>query len=171
MDNKTNPKQLTFATDYWIYSDGRLWSDKSNKFLKDSRGGYREKYRKYMLYVNKKSVIKYVHRLLMEYFGPPKPFLNAEVNHIDGNTENNNLSNLEWVSSSENTRHAIGAGLFSRVKLTVSQVKEIKKIFKEQPKYHGQVSDIAKKYGVSQRVISQIKFNKNWKYVEIEEGN
>ena len=32
---------------------------------------------------------------------------NAVGNHIDGNKRNNSLSNLEWVSSRENTSHAI----------------------------------------------------------------
>lgn len=162
------PKQIDFAPDYWIYPDGRLWSNKSKKFLKESRGGYKEKYRKYQLIVNGKIVIKYVHRLLMEYFGPEKPAPNSEVNHIDGNTTNNQIDNLEWVSSSENTRHGIKNGLFSRTKLTIEQVKEIKKRFRDEPPYYGQVSDIAKDYGVSYRVISQIKFNRNWSYVEID---
>lgn len=53
---------------------------------------------------------KYVHRLLAICFIPmeeAKPF----VNHIDGNPQNNNLENLEWVSHSENVKHAYEIGL------------------------------------------------------------
>ena len=48
----------------------------------------------------------YVHRLVAEAF-IPKPEGCTEVNHKDLNRANNAVSNLEWVTSSENTRHAI----------------------------------------------------------------
>lgn len=45
-----------------------------------------------------------VHRLVALNFktGPDMSVRNLEVNHIDGNTKNNSISNLEWVSHKEN---------------------------------------------------------------------
>lgn len=46
-----------------------------------------------------------VHRLIAETLLADSYFEGAEVNHIDGNKENNKVENLEWVTSSENTKH------------------------------------------------------------------
>ena len=162
-----NSKQIIDAPDYWIQADGRVWSEKNKKFLKSTRGGYKGRYRKYSLYVSGKVKLKYAHRLVMEYFGPPKPDEDSEVNHMDGDPSNNILENLEWVSSSQNTKHAIQTGLFSRVKLTEDQVKEIKTIFKYKPDYFGKVPEIAKQYGVNNHVIMAIKHNRNWKHIVV----
>lgn len=51
-----------------------------------------------------------VHRLLAETFIPKiegKDF----INHKDGNSLNNDLSNLEWCNNSENIKHAYDTGL------------------------------------------------------------
>lgn len=53
---------------------------------------------------------KVIHRLVANAFLPNSDGL-AEVNHIDGNKQNNNVDNLEWVSRHENIRHAIEHGL------------------------------------------------------------
>lgn len=51
-----------------------------------------------------------VHRLLAICF-IPNPENKPCVNHKDGDRSNNNLSNLEWVTYSENTQHAWDTGL------------------------------------------------------------
>lgn len=62
------------------------------------------------LYKNKKRKSFKIHRLVGQHF-----ILNEEnkpeINHKDGDKQNNNVNNLEWVTSSENSTHAYKAGL------------------------------------------------------------
>lgn len=51
-----------------------------------------------------------IHRLVALYFVPNPRGLN-EVNHIDGNKNNNRWDNLEWCTRQENMRHAFDMGL------------------------------------------------------------
>lgn len=55
---------------------------------------------------------KSIHILVARAFLPNDESLPC-VNHIDGNKGNNNVRNLEWVTYSQNTRHAISSGLRS----------------------------------------------------------
>ena len=53
-----------------------------------------------------------IHRLVAEAF-IEKPDGCTEVNHIDATRDNNNVTNLEWVTSSENRFHAYLHGALS----------------------------------------------------------
>lgn len=63
-----------------------------------------------MLYKNGKFTNKLVHRLVAEAF-IPNPHGKKQINHIDGNKENNSIGNLEWCTQSENMTHAFKTGL------------------------------------------------------------
>ena len=119
---KINNKQINIAftftkqalaqdksTGFWVSSDGKevyLDSNKENKLklYKTGKGYYQ---------VSHNQDLFYVHRIVAGAFIPnllDKPF----VNHIDGNKLNNDLSNLEWVTASENTQHAYESGLMNK---------------------------------------------------------
>lgn len=53
----------------------------------------------------------YIHRLVAQHFLPKPPEHQTQVNHIDGNKENNCVSNLEWICPKENIKHSHETGL------------------------------------------------------------
>ena len=100
-----------------------------------------------------------VHRLVAELF--VKDFdLKLDVNHIDGNKLNNHYSNLEWVTSFENTRHAIENGLHIN-KLTKEDVLDIRRKVVKHCRVNG-VIPLSRKYGVNEATIRRVVNNKTW---------
>lgn len=89
------------------------------------------------------------------------------VNHIDGNKQNNHISNLEWVTRSENMKHAFAIGLLSHVgekhnqsKLSESQVLEIRKMRGEKT-----AAEICKTHDVKRSAIYHIWNRRAWKHL------
>lgn len=66
-----------------------------------------------LLYLNNKSCSYSVHRLVARHF-IANPELKEQVNHINGCKDDNRASNLEWVTGSENQKHAFQLGLYDR---------------------------------------------------------
>uniref|UniRef100_A0AAU8B862 Endonuclease n=1 Tax=Dulem virus 42 TaxID=3145760 RepID=A0AAU8B862_9CAUD len=89
---------------YLIYSDGRVYSFKSNKFLKPRMT--MDGYERVALYDNGKSYEYRVHRLVAEAF-LENPDNLSQINHKDFNRRNNILENLEWCTNEENVKHSI----------------------------------------------------------------
>jgi hypothetical protein len=50
---------------------------------------------------------KYLHQAVAKLF-IPNPYELNEINHIDKDTHNNSIGNLEWVDRSANMKHAYG---------------------------------------------------------------
>lgn len=82
-------------------------STKKNILLRPSvvRG-----YEKVCIFIDGKYKIMSVHRLVAMNF-IPNPNNYPQINHIDGNKENNFYKNLEWCTPSMNVKHAYKNGL------------------------------------------------------------
>jgi len=106
-------EQIKENKNYLIYIDGDVYSLKRNKYIKsqiDSHG-----YKSIKLYTNNNAKRHLVHRLVASTY-IPNIYNKKEVNHINGNKQDNNFKNLEWVCAVENTNHAIKNNLMGRRK-------------------------------------------------------
>lgn len=82
------------------------------------------------LYIEGKRKDFQAHRLVAKAFIPNDENL-PQVNHIDGNPQNNSVENLEWCDAFHNMRHAYRTGLMENAreaaKVTVRNLVEISK--------------------------------------------
>lgn len=105
---------LSDFPDYIIYSNGEVFSKLTNKFLsfgKDKRGYCLVNLKHNIPNRKNKYLVQKVHRLVAKAF-IPNPDNLPEVNHKDGNKLNNDVSNLEWVTTKQNIEHAIKNNLY-----------------------------------------------------------
>lgn len=95
----------------------------------------------------------------------PNPENKLQVNHKDGNKQNNYVPNLEWVTPSENMKHSFSIGRkiiygqdAGRSKLTNIQVG----IIREALKHNHTQKKIAKYFRLDASTISRINTGDNW---------
>lgn len=91
------------------------------------------------LHIKTNNRIIAAHRLVLITFKPNPDYKNLTVDHLDHNTRNNSLSNLEWVSEKENLERATTDQI-------VFRKSEIKKTIMSRP----QNIQIKKEFGVEQ---------------------
>jgi hypothetical protein len=155
-------KQIKDYEGYTIYRDGKIMG-RRGKFLQPwiGRGGYLKVCLKY----NGNVRWVYVHRLMCETY-LDNPLNKKEINHIDGNKLNNALSNLQWVTRSENGLHAFKNKLNDAPKgenngvhklsyadvLSIRAMQGVKKGV-----------ELSKEYGVNKGHICNIQKNRYWK--------
>ena len=152
-------KPCTIAEEYEVSNQGRL--RRNGRIIAGCvhRDGY------IFVYIHGKQLP--LHRLIASAFidnVENKP----EVNHIDGNKQNNFVENLEWVTSSENQKHAVDSGLQPKNlktyagKFDAATRQEIKDLWNT-----GGISkrELAKRYNVSHTCICDI-INDKYAYAQ-----
>ena len=117
---------------------------------------------------DKKSKTRYVHRLVAQaYIDNPENL--PQVNHKDGNKDNNHYTNLEWCTALSNNLHALENGLRegqkgetnSQAKLTEGQAITIINLILD-----GLSNiEIADMFNLHDRYISLIRGKKRWTYL------
>jgi hypothetical protein len=99
-----------------LRGDGRIL-----KTQKDSKG-----YHRLRVTIDRQKMSFKLHRIVAGAF-IDNPDNLPQVNHIDGNKDNNVVSNLEWVSNRDNAHHAIANGLWDSV-ITGSQKENARRM-------------------------------------------
>lgn len=146
---------------YIIYKNGDIFDKKLRKYCKKhlNKKGY------HCVWIANIGKNLYVHRLVLCKYNPIDNEIYFQVNHKNTIKTDNRLDNLEWVTQSENQKHAFENGLISRKeesnsqsKLSEEQVKSIiSELLNEVP-----AKEIALKYNVSKGMISRIRTKRAW---------
>ncbi len=117
-------------------------------------------------YVRMKGKNYYIHRLVASKY-IPNPENKPQVNHKDGNKDNNHVDNLEWTTAKENKTHAVDHNLvasgtqISHSRLTEEDVRFIRANAKKTMK----MKDLATKYHVSAKTIRDIVYRRTWNHI------
>jgi hypothetical protein len=101
-----------------------------------------------------------IHQLVLEAFAGDCPE-GMVVNHKDGNKQNNTLGNLEYVTLSQNSRHAMRNN-FRSSNITVDEVYELRELYATGNFYQW---ELAERFGITQQQVSRIINKKRWSYV------
>ena len=128
--------------DFVVFEDGRIYKRLDPPV---SSCGYK------FVRVGKKSYP--LHRVIASAF-VPNPENKREVNHIDGDKTNNDVSNLEWATRKENAKHASEHGLLRKArKPTNVSVKT--KIRERRLELGISQQEVAQALGMTQSAICQ----------------
>ncbi len=174
--NLQNQKLFTEAVEsgkLTVLEDGTVINNQTSREI-----GYKANngYRSVGMKKDGKTRLILIHRLVyLIHQGELKA--DQEVNHIDGNKENNHVSNLEAVSLRENINHAYKSGLYDNAikskkngykghngnasKLTKDQALEIRNLFTTGK---AKASDLAKRFGIHRTNVYRIVKGETYAY-------
>ena len=158
-----------FETHYLVSNRGRIKrTSKTTRTEKEYILGSKTShgYRGVTFTVGGKCYSRYLHRVLAAAF-LPNPDNCGQINHIDGDKENNALSNIEWVTPLQNTHHAKRHGLNppNTARLSLAQVEEIRAILIADTSRS--IRSIGRQFGVTHSSIARIRDGRSYKWSRI----
>lgn len=169
-------RQIKNHPNYLVTVEGRVFSLHTMRFLTlhVNNDGYN------LVKIGNK--LHRIHRLVAQTY-IPNPENKPEVNHMDGNKQNNMLCNLEWMTRSENMQHACDTGLLKVSELMRENGRRSTNLIKgkniytsklvldeETGIFYESAKEAADSIGVKpkylwRRLSGEIKNNTNFKYV------
>lgn len=165
-----------FEDFYEVSNHGRLRRSKrgprTRPGLLNKPGIDKDGYFKYVLCCDNRRSYRFAHRLTYETFVGPIPD-GQQINHKNGNKQDNRLANLEAVTPSQNTLHGFRVlgrkpvlnphqgSTNGRAKLSESQAREV---FRLRALGWSQ-QRIANEFGIDQTNVSRILLGKAWQHL------
>lgn len=111
---------IGYENRYLVSKDGQIYSNYIKRIMKFNIT--KDGYYSIKLKDDNKYTHHMVHRLVAEAFiKKPDNILEYEVDHIDNNRQNNNISNLRWVTHKENLDKSFELGNQNKLKRKVIQ--------------------------------------------------
>jgi len=150
-------------TTYVVSTRGRVKNLKTDHMMhlrKDRKG-----YLRVCISVNGKMYWKMVHQVVAKAF-LPNPHNYPQIDHLDCDKTNNDISNLEWVTNEENMRRATENDLRPS-KLTKADVVKICTLLQLNKFSDPQIADMIGNK-VTSAMIGAIRTGKSWKRIRKE---
>ncbi|HEV3223887.1 MAG TPA: NUMOD4 domain-containing protein [Puia sp.] len=121
----SNFSRLKRKYKYYYGGVGHGWRSLEPKII--SQHIHKTGYVQAAIVINKKPWVRKIHRMVAEAFIENNLNL-KQVNHIDGNKLNNNVTNLEWCNQEYNMNHASKKGLLIKSQESILLMTGKKKI-------------------------------------------
>ena len=139
---------------YIICTDGTVHNKKGHNISrwKDNVG-----YLQVKLSKEGKWYYRRVHRLVAEAF-IPNPNNLKQVNHIDGDKTNNEVSNLEWIDNKNNTQHGYDNNLYHSKHRNI-KIEVYDKITHQLINTYKSIRETANKLNINRKTLSRILFD------------
>lgn len=139
------------------------------------KGSVIQGYRSLNIRSGGKTLNRYIHKLVAEYFVTRQNPAQTFVIHADHDKQNNVASNLQWATKDEMVQHNRDNPVLKNrpanqrtrnYKLTESKVLIIKKLLRNDK---NRLKMIAKQFGITHTQLNRIRSGENWKHVTLDD--